>query len=401
MSPQQTIKPYSSGSGSKAPKSIAISIIAIIVAIIAIVFAGLAWQQLSSLSGGLQKKILRNQLQAQAHIQIISKQLQKQREALSTTEANLNRVLQMADQTQAQKGLSEITYLLHLADLHLRIGHDTASSLQLLQTARNRAKALNDPALIPLQRAINLDIEKLKKAPQVNVAMILSQLTHISETIKKISLLPTKIQPDIDASQKEDISQEPWYERVLHSLKDLVVIRHIQEPIKPLLSEQQEAALKNNIELKLSQAEWAVLHKNPKLYQHSLQQVEKWLKAYYRDKPQVNPLLAQIKSLSAINISPKLPTISDSLNTLAPTISAASRSTPSKSQVDSTQKSKPKTKRNDTSIIKTKPETNTKTTIENSTKTQVKTKAQPKTKSKTQPNGQQKLEPATNPGVAI
>ncbi len=63
-------------------------------------------------------------------------------------------------------------------------------------------------------------------------------------------------------------------------LKNLFVIRHINNDASPLLEPNQIFFLKENLQLKLTQAQWALLNRDASFYQNSLNSAIQWLSNY-------------------------------------------------------------------------------------------------------------------------
>ena len=76
------------------------------------------------------------------------------------------------------------------------------------------------------------------------------------------------------------------------------MIRHYTQPIEPLLNDEQLNFLKQNIQLKVYQAEWAVLQQQSDLYQHNLTLIRSWIQTYYTQNPALaNSLLEELDNL--------------------------------------------------------------------------------------------------------
>jgi uroporphyrin-3 C-methyltransferase len=97
----------------------------------------------------------------------------------------------------------------------------------------------------------------------------------------------------------------------------VVSIRRLDEPVKPLLSPDQSAWARLNLQLMLEQAELAVLRGHENLYQQALAKALESLDTWYDDS---NSGIAALKSslveLKDRDINPELPDISRSLTLL-------------------------------------------------------------------------------------
>ena len=98
--------------------------------------------------------------------------------------------------------------------------------------------------------------------------------------------------------------------KTVEMLKSLVVIRHRDTEITPLVSQTQEEFLRQNLQLILQQAQWAVLQHNQAVYHYSLTQASEWIQHYFADNDQATlALQANINELQKINLTPDLPDI--------------------------------------------------------------------------------------------
>lgn len=322
MNPKTT--PVNNPSAKKPPGIIfsnLFTFIAGVLAIVALTITLYLWQQTSSKSGEYRKQIkeLRTSL-----LQTLSNQSQQQRQAITKLQININQVLEKHYNIEKLRALSRTAYLLYLANLHLTIGHDIKKSVSLLQQAAQLLEKLDDHSLFTLKNALTQDIAKLEAIPQLDIYSIIIRLDTLTQQIQQLSIEPKQFisqQNDTPTKlDKIDAEKMPWYKKVLYSLrsliKDLFIIRRTQQPVTPLFSPQQQVFLRENIQAKILQAEWAVLNQNPKLYQASLKLAAQWVQQLSQTTPQITDILKKINDLRDINIKPTLPNLSSSLNAL-------------------------------------------------------------------------------------
>ena len=300
-----------------------IALIACILAIAALAFAGYLWQPTASNKVvTLKKQLEENRLENKANLDVLKSQLQQQQKSFTSIQSNLDQILRTTTDRTKQRVLSQVSYLLQLANLHLNIGHDVKTSTKLLNLANQRIQKLDDSSLFTLKHALANDLEKLKNARSIDTTTLILRLDSLNDKIQQLKMIPQHLaRATTKQPQKvtQDTSQLPWYKKFwssLGSLKDLVIIRHYQKPKMPLITPQQVSFLKENIQVKISQAEWAVLHQQPKLYQHSLQMVQQWTSTYFLDSSATKAVRDKLAQLQKINIKPGVPDISDSLNAL-------------------------------------------------------------------------------------
>lgn len=313
---------------STANRATIIAVIAVIIAAGAIVLALLHWQTVSTSKAGVTQKLQQmhtaidnKRVQNLAGIQTLKNQIHQLQQRVQSNQENVSKALKLAYGKRTQRALSEISYLIHLSNLHLNIGHDVNTSQQLLKAAYKRLQQLNDPSLFALKQSMNSDINKLENAPKFDVAKLILQLQSLNQQIQNLPVLPKHFFPkDAPSTQttltKTDVKKLPWYKQLWHNLsglKQLVIVSHTGKSAIPLITPEQQLFLKQNIQSKIMQAQWAVLHHDAKLYQSSLTRVKDWMIKYFHESTETKKVLESVNKLTSINITPKYPDISDSL----------------------------------------------------------------------------------------
>ncbi len=117
----------------------------------------------------------------------------------------------------------------------------------------------------------------------------------------------------------------------LRKLGDMVQIRRRDEPYKPLLAPQYEAALQQNVKLAFEQAQVALLTGNQKLYEHSLGKARDWLLTYYTvDEHATQMVVQSVDELRGKKIVYAIPDISESRRELKAYLNARRAQIPNK-----------------------------------------------------------------------
>jgi uroporphyrin-3 C-methyltransferase len=110
--------------------------------------------------------------------------------------------------------------------------------------------------------------------------------------------------------------QEAW-NKAGSTLSQVVVVRRLDEKVKPLLSPEQSAYARLNLQLQLEEAELAVLQGHQELYSRSLEKARTAINDWYdSSNPQIMALADTLEELAGENIDPELPDISQSLQLL-------------------------------------------------------------------------------------
>lgn len=219
--------------------------------------------------------------------------------------------------------LADAMYLTRLASDQLQVNHDPAMALKLLRMADQRVAVLTGSQYTPIRHVFAKDILQLQLVPTVDVGGLVAKLITLSEQISRLPLVQPTMAPPVSApvtpvATTAATENLPWWQKlwfkVKQELRSLVVVRHLDVPVTPLLSVEQQSDVNQQLATLLQQAQWAVLHQNQQVYQLSLTQAAVLINRYYALNQQATKvILQQLSDLQAINIAPQLPDLSDAL----------------------------------------------------------------------------------------
>lgn len=217
--------------------------------------------------------------------------------------------------------VAEVNYLARLANYNLSYMHDTNTAAVLLQTADERIASLNDPDLNSVRQQLANDITALQAVDKVDRVGILARLSALQVQVKRLPLIsPPSFAIAKKTPEKTPTTESHWHkilDRSLATLHSLVIIRHHQEPIEPILSGEQLLYLQQNLQLELQQAQWAVLHGEKTLYENSLQNVIFSVQHYFASaNASTTAFITNVAQLQKMNIQPDLPDLTALLNAL-------------------------------------------------------------------------------------
>ncbi|MGJ8525755.1 enzyme of heme biosynthesis [Halomonadaceae bacterium LMG 33818] len=307
-------------------------LLVVLIILVILVLLGLGWnlqrmnQQHDSVSQ-LDARI--SHLEQQSHDQI--------QQALSDGQQSNQQLTQRMDQNDqtVQKVLTqlnrhqqtspsdwtyaEVEYLLRIANQRLALQRDVAGAQHLLNLADQRLASTQNPAFIPVRGAIHNELADLDSVNAVDTDGIYLQLNAEQQQFNTLPLA----QDTQALSAKEDNSASfsgGWRSqlgRLGNQLEDLVTIRHHDKPLEALITPRQEGYLRANISLLLEQAQIALLNQDENVYKGSLNQALNLINQYYEvHDGGVEKATQHIQSLAQVNVRPKLPDISGSLNQL-------------------------------------------------------------------------------------
>ena len=246
----------------------------------------------------------------------LQSRLQENDRALSRVMEELTRS-QQTDERQWQN--AEIEYLLRMANQRLQLERDISGAQSLLETADQRLQQIDNPAQLPVRRAIASELSELKSLPEVDRNGLFLTLSAMADRVDE---LPLSQESEALAAQEDDGSlfTGGWREQLARmgtQLKDLVTVRRHDEPLEALITPAQEGYLRQNVRLLLEQAQLGVMRSNQAIYQDSLERAGTLITTYFRTEDRnVQRLREQLRSLSQRNISPELPDISGSIEAI-------------------------------------------------------------------------------------
>jgi len=302
-----------------------ISILSLLFALAAAAAGWYLWQQLHN-----------NQQQAHAQISQLQKDLSHANDLLTQQDQNLKKLQQESQaleqqnlENQSSHILLEVNYLTRLAAFHLMFENNTVLARQLLEAADQRLAANELPALWPLRQAFAKDIAMLNATPTVDLPGLMARLGSLNQQAEELPETPIPVaekktdetvapltnQPTLASSFLDKVKKFGY--AVGHALSDMVIVSKDSKLVPSLLTAEQRLYVVTNIQSQLTLAQWAAVHRQQKIYQQSLLQVDTWLQRYFSaDNALVKSMLKTVGDLKDVVINPETPTISLSLDAL-------------------------------------------------------------------------------------
>lgn len=246
--------------------------------------------------------------------QTLNNQIQQQQNTIMSLQDQLNQLIRTQHMNRTEDILSEIRYLIDLANLYLQTDHNIPNAIKTLSLAQQHVHDLQNPQMNVLEQALASDINQLNSVSNADPANILLQLQQLGDSIDKLSFLPNRFTPP--ATQPAPPAKH-WWQKFLYSLRNLFVIQYHPSVTENILPPEQREYIHQNINFSLRQAEWAVLQEQPELYQNSLKQIKALLSNYYMQSETRDQVLSRIDNLAQINIQPKIPPLTRSMQALS------------------------------------------------------------------------------------
>jgi uroporphyrin-3 C-methyltransferase len=217
--------------------------------------------------------------------------------------------------------VSEVEYLLTVANHRLALERDVLTAKTALQDADNRLRIIADPGLIPVREKISQEINQLNSVSLPDIPGLAAQLSGIVEGVKTMPFvgktLTLEAAPTAEAD-KEFKGVGHFLKTVWHDLiNGLFKVQRTDQPIEPLLPAEEKIYLVYNLELKLEQSRLALLNQETALFRTNLEDVESWVATYFdHESAPVANMLQTVAQLKQVELRPPLPDISASLREL-------------------------------------------------------------------------------------
>lgn len=231
---------------------------------------------------------------------------------------------QLAENREAS-AVAEVEQLISIANQQLQLAGNVKAALLALDAANTRLEPLTLPRANQLRETIALEIENLRKLPQVDVAEVSRQLESLSELSATLPLIserqPTLNESLTKANAPKDAKPMTTLEKlalpIWQDIKSLVTVERIDKPEPPLLSPDNALYLRENIKLRLLTARIALLQHDDVTYKSDLNNVSKWLNLYFDNKhPNTIKALNLLKKLADNDVNIELPQLTESMAAL-------------------------------------------------------------------------------------
>ncbi|WP_336367433.1 uroporphyrinogen-III C-methyltransferase [Marinobacter sp. C2H3] len=273
--------------------------------------------------------------QRASRLQALEDKLAAQRELIATQQRqidhNAQTLLDAGNRTRTDWLLAEAEYLLRIANQRLQVEKDIRGAAKALAAADDVLKESDDVGVYPVREAVAKERMALRSIENVDRTGLYLALEAAIDQVQQITdqALIREAAPGFVAgtdgggeSARDAVEGGPSvftraWNAVTDTLSRIVVVRRLDEPVKPLLSPDQSAYARLNLQLMLEEAEMAVLRGNQTLYVQALEKARRTIDDWYNPEyPGVQALAGSLTELAGRNVDPALPDISRSLDLL-------------------------------------------------------------------------------------
>lgn len=223
------------------------------------------------------------------------------------------------EQREDNLHLSAALRLLQIAEEQLMIANNLETTKQALAQANRQLGESGDPTLLPIQGMIR---EEIRLINQVNLPDLHSATTKLTGLISSIDTIPfpsnTRFtdNPDSESTPQQDPvdGSAAWeWENILHKiwqdLLGLVRIEKREQELPLIISQADQQGGRQILQLRLEQAQSALLLRDGELFRNRINSAEEWLKIFDQESNETGIMRRQLAELKSIQLSPILPVI--------------------------------------------------------------------------------------------
>jgi uroporphyrin-3 C-methyltransferase len=335
-------KATASGSSKSAGPGGALSWLALLLALAALVAAGWSGWQLSSmqdLPGRLEGDAARlSELAAQ--LESIEGTSRRQQQMLAELEQSLASGLSIVPDLDTRLRRSEMQlaeipgvstrirgdwlkkealYYLQVANAQVTLVGDAGVAVTALQLADDKLLEAADPAFTPVRAELSREIAALRAVPAVDETGIAFRLQSLAEQARGWPFrrtAPDSFAPPIEVTSGNP-AQGAW-ERFVATVKEvmssIVSVKQTGEPVTTQLGAADEALIIETVEAEIQLARLALIRGNDELFRQSLARVDDQLEAFFdTDAAAVSAARTTLAELQALELPGPLPDVSGSL----------------------------------------------------------------------------------------
>ncbi len=216
--------------------------------------------------------------------------------------------------------IAETEYLLQTANTALQMARDPDAAIAALEAADDRLQSLADPALTEIRQALAAELAALRAMPRPDLPGIALSLGSLAA---RVELLPTAGGPQQQryGEDQKGEAQGSGLARarsaVSNALRSMFSIQRDDSEIAPLLAPDERFFLFRNLALQIDAARLAALRGDQANFEQSLASARRWLQQHFDvEDAGVESALATLDELSGVQIDPPEPDISGSLRAL-------------------------------------------------------------------------------------
>jgi uroporphyrin-3 C-methyltransferase len=271
-----------------------------VLAVMGLLVGGVVWQKVT----GMQEILARQSADAQsnsAEAHALAKQavslaqetaaraavLDSRLSEVALQRGQLDELIQSMSRSRDENLVVDIDAALRLAQQQAQLTGSVEPLLAALKSAEQRITRAAQPRLVPLQRAVARDIDRVKSAAVSDTPTMLIKLDELVRQID--TLAPANAVLPLRSTEKPIVTPAPhvpsWWQNawqvVLGEARSLVRVSRIEAPDAALLSPEQSFFLRENLKLKLLNARLGLLARQIDAAKADLTDADATLSTYF------------------------------------------------------------------------------------------------------------------------
>lgn len=220
-----------------------------------------------------------------------------------------DRINKLAQRSPTHWMASEAEYLVNMAGRKLWLEKDPRTATDLLKSADETIAAMNNPALLPIRKALAKDIAATASIKTTDIDGSVLALDALIEQLDKLPLNRTDAETDAPEDTNITGDLNDWQSNLEKTWKaltqDFITIRHRTADAPALLAPEQQWYLVENIRHKLLQSQLALYRYDRAAYHQSLMMVRKWIQTYFDTQDhRTAEAIAKIDTLATLELDP-------------------------------------------------------------------------------------------------
>ena len=220
-----------------------------------------------------------------------------------------DRINKLAQRSPTHWMASEAEYLVNMAGRKLWLEKDPRTATDLLKSADETIAAMNNPALLPIRKALAKDIAATASIKTTDIDGNVLALDALIEQLDKLPLNRTDAETDAPEDTTITGDLNDWQSNLGKTWKaltqDFITIRHKTADAPALLAPEQQWYLVENIRHKLLQSQLALYRYDRAAYHQSLMMARKWLQTYFDTQDhKTAEAIAEIDKLATLELDP-------------------------------------------------------------------------------------------------
>ena len=222
--------------------------------------------------------------------------------------------------------IAETAYLLRVANMRAGVEGDRVGAEALLRAADELLREIDDFGLLPVRERIAEALADLRTAPAVDRTGLYLELEALGDAINELPLdmrvYESATNSGVDmrdgAASPGGDAAVPWTETLRDRFAGLVDLRvHRPAPVRTLVAPGESAFVRHSLQLKIEQAQIALLRKDAEVWRFALGEARRWTEDYFDiEDGAVRGLVGALERLERERVAVRAPDLSAPHNEL-------------------------------------------------------------------------------------